>query len=1093
MRERFALGGGVIQGEKVGSRENFAAPFAIPVIAPGMVPAIASLLGVTATTQAINTYLKNNPEAIDTVKQALELSGKITGVLPFGTKPGEQPDVEEEIKELSKPVGLPAKKQEKPKSEGTKIPEPKKDEPPGIEPPDALPDLPGFSKDEEAKSPQIFYSKEDEQEFKNLVEDFKKENNIKSSRDITYTDEPSSKGYQLINTIKNKHIDLYGVSPTQAQVNKILGGNRRKQIINTKIPLSSGLGTAETKKAIAEAKTSPEFIAKQVNKFQELSNKDKKLRIYKDNVITAEGDDYINNIIKRAESGTRRGTTKKEFLTDKQLAKKYNVSEDQIVKANQIIYANNEIKLPEPLPETFTSRVAEERLRKGYEKLSNWEKSNVDIQEKKKQDLNTFFSKLSLDKFKSQYPQILQDLKWKLKDGKPVLVERSDEKILKDLDKGIFSIEHGKNKATEEVDIQRLTNRHLTTAKNNNLIYSMEAYIRRNEGKSNPYINDWLIERGIRIKVDDKYYGASPSEMFNSNTGEHVGFNKALEFYGLDGDVVGPTKERYEVLQLKDDINKELGEGTITTADEAPEPDSSILRRLFEDFKERTGFKDGSPNPMEEMATLKQAIASTKGGTELKNQFLYDTSPIGKLDKNIFGKDGDRNLMQQFNTQFLDPRSYPYYAQKTIRGAANIPELAVRFPLAAAYLFGKGSLALQTGDLSKFSMEDLRTAMEILEPKFTKLALDGTLGDVLGLSSKAIQAVEEKRAPSQKATGDLLQFGAEAVGPATPYFAVKALQKIFPKLPQQIKDLVGSASAIDKVNKEIEKRTAVEGVDQTRRDIILATGAGGAVALLKLLGLDNLFKAAPKAVKATEGIVTKGGTPKYFFDFVSLIKSKGKDITDKASTLERQKVYDYNGYELTEDISTGKISIRKDTEGGATYSIGDGEYETVEGIVRKEEINYEPPETILDDAGKPKEVPDQYDESTLKPDNEGDLEDIDQGLDSIDEILDLLAKDGKKYSLDELKEMGINPEAIGDDFLLRILKDPSELKIDKIRTKGDKRMDQLRLKITGRSDKAGGGIMKIAGDDSGPPPKSGPTPHGLPYVAKNVRPIKERK
>ena len=486
----------------------------------------------------------------------------------------------------------------------------------------------------------------------------------------------------------------------------------------------------------------------------------------------------------------------------------------------------------------------------------------------------------------------------------------------------------------------------------------------------------------------------------------------------------------------------------------------------------RVGFANGSPNPMEEMATLKQAIASTKGGTELKNQFLYDTSPIGKLDKSIFGKDGDRNLMQQFNTQFLDPRSYPYYAQKTIRGAANIPELAVRFPLAAAYLFGKGSLALQTGDLSKFSMEDLRTAMEILEPKFTKLALDGTLGDVLGLSSKAIQAVEEKRAPSQKATGDLLQFGAEAVGPATPYFAVKALQKIFPKLPKQIKDLVGSTTAIDKVNKEIEKRTAVEGVDQTRRDIILATGAGGAVALLKLLGLDNLFKAAPKAVKATEEIVTKGGTPKYFFDFVSLIKSKGKDITDKASTLERQKVYSYNGYELTEDISTGKISIRKDTEGGASYSIGDGEFETVEGIVKKEEINYEPPETILDDAGKPKEVPDQYDEATLKPDAEGDLGDIDQGLDSIDEILDLLAKDGKKYTYKELSDMGLNLEGLGKDKLQKILKDPEF--VDKI-------------------FKAVGGIIKLAGDDSGPPPKSGPTPHGLPYVAKNVRPIKERK
>jgi hypothetical protein len=44
-----------------------------------------------------------------------------------------------------------------------------------------------------------------------------------------------------------------------------------------------------------------------------------------------------------------------------------------------------------------------------------------------------------------------------------------------------------------------------------------------------------------------------------------------------------------------------------------------------------------------------------------------------------------------------------------------------------------------------------------------------------------------------------------------------------------------------------------------------------------------------------------------------------------------------------------------------------------------------------------------------------------------------------------------------------------------------------------KPEKAGGGIIKLAGDDSGPPPKSGPTPHGLPYIAKNVRPIKERK
>ena len=139
------------------------------------------------------------------------------------------------------------------------------------------------------------------------------------------------------------------------------------------------------------------------------------------------------------------------------------------------------------------------------------------------------------------------------------------------------------------------------------------------------------------------------------------------------------------------------------------------------------------------------------------------------------------------------------------------------------------------------------------------------------------------------------------------------------------------------INKEIESRTASQGVDQTRRDIILSIGAGGAVGILKYLGLDSLFKAAPKVIqKAAPEIVTKGGTPKYFFDFVDLIKRKWKDISETAATVERQKVYDYNGYTLYEDLSTGKISIKKDTEGGGTYSIWDGEYESYDGIIRKE-------------------------------------------------------------------------------------------------------------------------------------------------------------
>jgi hypothetical protein len=433
-----------------------------------------------------------------------------------------------------------------------------------------------------------------------------------------------------------------------------------------------------------------------------------------------------------------------------------------------------------------------------------------------------------------------------------------------------------------------------------------------------------------------------------------------------------------------------------------------------------------------------QALASLNSSNVAK-QFIKDNTP--SLEKQIYGTDGERSLMQTFNTMFLDPRAYPYYAQEVSSGLANVPEFIARSVPTLTYL---------TTNLSKLGPDVLEKTIDLITPKYTQAAKEK-----IGFTDM-LEESREKRTGAQRTTGGILELAGELPGPATPLF----LFKLYPKLAKQIQNLTGGTAAVEKINKEIENKMATQGVNQTRRDIILATGAGGAVALLKYLGLDFLTK-APKVAKAAPEIVTKGGTPKYFFDFVNLIKTKGDDITEKAATVERQKVYDYNGYTMYEDISTGKISIRKDTEGGATYSIGDGEYETVDGIIRKEEINYEPSETILNEKGKPVKVPDQYDEATVRPDEDGGEGDFEAGLDSIDDILDLLSKDGKTYSKDELIEMGIRPDVLTESSL--------------------------------KTKKAGGGIIKLAGDDSGPPPKSGPTPHGLPYVAKNVRPIKERK
>ena len=47
------------------------------------------------------------------------------------------------------------------------------------------------------------------------------------------------------------------------------------------------------------------------------------------------------------------------------------------------------------------------------------------------------------------------------------------------------------------------------------------------------------------------------------------------------------------------------------------------------------------------------------------------------LKEEVYGDDGERNLLQTFNTMFADPKAIPYYAQKgTCIRSANIPELA---------------------------------------------------------------------------------------------------------------------------------------------------------------------------------------------------------------------------------------------------------------------------------------------------------------------------------------------------------------------------------------------------------------------------------
>ena len=73
---------------------------------------------------------------------------------------------------------------------------------------------------------------------------------------------------------------------------------------------------------------------------------------------------------------------------------------------------------------------------------------------------------------------------------------------------------------------------------------------------------------------------------------------------------------------------------------------------------------------------------------------------------------------------------------------------------------------------------------------------------------------------------------------------------------------------------------------------------------------------------------------------------------------------------------------------------------------------------------------------------------------------------GKKYSKIELESMGIDIDAFGNS--------PTGA-------------GSVRLEDLVKPKKAGGGIMKLAGDNSGPPPTSGPNSQGLALILKRAK------
>jgi len=316
---------------------------------------------------------------------------------------------------------------------------------------------------------------------------------------------------------------------------------------------------------------------------------------------------------------------------------------------------------------------------------------------------------------------------------------------------------------------------------------------------------------------------------------------------------------------------------------------------------------------------------------------------------------------------------------------------------------------LESGDVKKGVAP--KTTKETIERKSMidpKLTEEENIKNIMKENKAAAKRLEEKmKDPDKKAMGGRIGFknGLSVTDQGffiDPYEGLSKEEKekriILDKIMSEKFSKKLSKEALEKIKiqQEIRKKQAEEmglpeGMQLMNQGGRIGFKEGGGMTrrtFLKLLGglasiplVGKFLKPAAKVAK-TADIAKQSGVPAYFPKLVEKIKMLGDDISSVAATQERQTVTRYKGYQLTEDMTTGKKEIK----------IGDADYGKEEYMI------YDPPETIIGKNNKPVEVPAQYDEVTVKPDYEGKMKDVDSGLDSYDEVIEEVGESKIKKS-----------------------------------------------------------------------------------------------
>jgi hypothetical protein len=184
-----------------------------------------------------------------------------------------------------------------------------------------------------------------------------------------------------------------------------------------------------------------------------------------------------------------------------------------------------------------------------------------------------------------------------------------------------------------------------------------------------------------------------------------------------------------------------------------------------------------------------------------------------------------------------------------------------------------------------------------------------------------------------------------------------------------------------------EFRKKFEKGGMSRRQFIKIMGG---IASLPFIG--KFFKGAKPAAKVAE-VATKstaGQPPEYFFDLAAKIKVLGKE--SKLGPRERVREIDYKNYSLQEDLTTGDMTIVK-RKGDPEFG-----YEEEVMVLRKGQA---------DEMTKGKTPPDEYEELTVRPDPEGKMKDVEDGIEpeSIQEIVEEVGQGGGNLDQRTLEEI----------------------------------------------------------------------------------------